>query len=63
MRPVTFEDTEAQRRAQRALAEYRNHVIDWCVSVITGHVAVAGDLGDDQLTTIVELLQKEKTVA
>ena len=59
---MKFDETEAQRKAIMALKHYRNSVIDWCVGVIVGHVEVAQDLGNDQLHTIIELLQGEKEV-
>lgn len=59
---MRHEETEGTRIAIRALREFRNSVIDWCVSVIEGDVEVSKSLSDDQLNRLVELLQKEKEV-
>lgn len=58
---MRFEETEAQRWTLKMLAEYRNHVIDWCVGTIIGYNHVSRDLSQEQLVRITELLQREKT--
>lgn len=57
---MKHEETEATRRAIKFLREFRNSVIDWCVSAVVDHNKVTKDLNETQLQTVIELLQKEK---